>query len=261
MRFKLSLNINKAAFGDKIPLNYAYEQSALIYRVISKSDSLFSEWLHENGFKSENKRFKLFTFSRFHIPQYRIEGDCIRIMSDTIEWYISFLPERTTQEFIQGLFQNHTFELGTRKANVQFNVREISVVPPPTFENTMSFKTLSPICISLKNDDGKVDYLSPEHPKATSLIRQNLLSKYHAFYGEQFAQDFDFDFKVLNTPKSVLVTIKSGTPQQTRVRGFMCKFRMTAPHELMKIAYDAGVGEKGSIGFGMVKEIDKMRII
>ena len=69
----------------------------------------------------------------------------------------------------------------------------------------------------------------------------------------QFNSDFDFKFETLSKPKSVLVTIKSGTPQQTRVRGFMCKYRMTAPSELMKIAYDAGVGEKGSLGFGMVE--------
>jgi CRISPR-associated endoribonuclease Cas6 len=35
----------------------------------------------------------------------------------------------------------------------------------------------------------------------------------------------------------------------------MCRFKMTAPLELMKVAYDAGVGEKGSTGFGMIKSI------
>src|SRR5690554_78396 len=133
MRFKLSLNINRSSFGDKIPINYSYELSSLIYRVLSKSNSDFSKWLHENGFQVGSKRFKLFTFSRLFVPQYRIEGEYMRILSDTIEWYISFLPERTTQEFIQGIFHDQTIELGSRSASVQFYVQGINVLPPPVY--------------------------------------------------------------------------------------------------------------------------------
>ncbi|MDO5665193.1 MAG: CRISPR-associated endoribonuclease Cas6 [Bacteroidia bacterium] len=251
MRFKLTLQIDKTSFGCKIPINYNYEISSLVYRVLSKSDDAFSHWLHENGFQKGNKRFKLFTFSRLQIPQYRIENECIRILSDTVDWQISFLPDRSTQEFIRGVFQNQTFELGTRVANVRFHVREVSVMPPPIFAETMVFETLSPICISLRRKNGKVDYISPDHPEAQSLIRKNLLNKYFVFHGKEYDSEFNFNFEVLSKPKSVLVTIKSGTPQETRVRGFMCRFRMTAPEELMRVMYEAGAGEKGSVGFGM----------
>lgn len=259
MRFKLILSIDKLHHFNRsrIPINYQYECSALIYKILSKSDKEFAAWLHENGFQSGNKKFKLFTFSRFHIPSYRIEGELMHILSDTVEWQISFLPERSTQEFIRGVFQDQVFELGTRQANVRFHVREINVLPPPVFSETMEFETLSPICISLRRENGKVDYISPDNPEAVPLIRQNLLNKYFAFHGKEYDSefDFDFDFKVLSKPKSVLITIKAGTPQQTCVRGFMCRFRMTAPVELMKVAYETGVGEKGSIGFGMIKQV------
>lgn len=259
MRFKLSLHIDKSVFGDKLPLNYTYELSSVVYKIFSKSDKEFAVWLHENGFSSGNKKFKLFTFSRLHVPLFRIEGEFMHILSDTVEWQISFLPERSTLEFISGVFQNQTFELGTRQANVRFNVYEISVMPPPIFPETMEFETLSPICISLRRENEKVDYLSPDNPEALPIIRQNLLNKYFAFHGKEYNSKFDFNFEVLSKPKSVLVTIKSNTPQQTRVRGFMCRFRMTAPLELMKVAYDAGVGEKGSTGFGMVKSRQELK--
>lgn len=259
MRFKLSLHIDKSVFGDKLPLNYTYELSSVVYKIFSKSDKEFAVWLHENGFSSGNKKFKLFTFSRLHVPLFRIEGEFMHILSDTVEWQISFLPERSTLEFISGVFQNQTFELGTRQANVRFNVYEISVMPPPIFTETMEFETLSPICISLRRENEKVDYLSPDNPEALPIIRQNLLNKYFAFHGKEYNSKFDFNFEVLSKPKSVLVTIKSNTPQQTRVRSFMCMFRMTAPLELMKVAYDAGVGEKGSTGFGMVKSRQELK--
>ncbi len=254
MRFKLTLSVDKHAFGSRLPFDYFYECSAAIYRILSRSDAAFSAWLHDNGFRLESGRpFKLFTFSRLQIPQYRVEGNCIHILSDTVDWFISFLPERSTQEFIQGVFREQTFELGLRNVNVRFRVQQIEVLPPPSFTQSMDFETLSPVCIS-RYRNGKVDYLNPTDPEAAQSIRNNLLNKYKAFSGKDFPADFDFEFTVLSQPKSVLITIKSGTPQQTRIRGFMCRFRVTAPVELMKILYEAGVGEKGSMGFGMVRK-------
>ncbi|MFA6780289.1 MAG: hypothetical protein WCU80_11010 [Paludibacteraceae bacterium] len=71
MRFKLTLQLEKRRYCDLIPLNYQYECSAVIYRILSRSNTDYSQWLHENGFQLENgKQFKLFTFSRLRVPQY-----------------------------------------------------------------------------------------------------------------------------------------------------------------------------------------------
>lgn len=254
MRFKLLLRVDKTAFGDKIPCSYAYELSSAVYRFLSKSGSDYAGWLHNNGFEVKGKPFKLFTFSRLQIPQYRIEGENLRILSDTLEWQISFLPERSTQEFVQGVFSEQTFEIGRRGAVVRFHVQQVNVEPTPVFTETMEFRTLSPICISLMVDRKKVLYITPEHEEAERLIKLNLLDKYEALYREAYPEtDFDFRFEVLSKPKSSLVTIKAGTPAETRVRGFMCDFRLTAPVELMKVMYESGIGGKGSMGFGMVK--------
>lgn len=253
MRFKLTLRIDEHSFNNYIPINYAYELSAVIYRILSKSGTDYAAWLHDNGFEIDGKHFKLFTFSRLYVPQYHIEGDRMEIISDSVEWQISFLPERSTKEFIQGIFQNQTFELGTRAANARFVVEQIAALAPPLFSETMEFETLSPVCISRRRKDGGTDYLSPDAQDVAFFIRQNLLNKYKAFTEKDFSDDFNFSFEVLSKPKSSLITIKSGTSAQTRVRGFMCRFRITAPVELMTILYESGVGEKGSVGFGMCR--------
>lgn len=36
MRFKLQLEVNKRAFGNRLPINYQYEQSAAIYRILAR---------------------------------------------------------------------------------------------------------------------------------------------------------------------------------------------------------------------------------
>lgn len=252
MRFKLILNIDKESKRNTLPINYQYALSSLVYRILSNSEGNFSTWLHQNGFSDDKRRFKLFTFSRLFVPRYSIEGSFLNILSDTIEWYVSFLPERSTLEFVQGLFKEQVFELGDRRAKIRFSVRSVEMIPSPTFKENMKFETLSPACIVRQEDDGSEKYISPDHPDAVSIVKLNLLNKYKAFYGHDFPKsDFLFDLKVLNKPRSSLITIKEGTPQESKIRGFMCKFEMTAPQELMSIMYETGLGSKNSQGFGM----------
>ena len=55
MKFKLYLKIDRT-FGDNLPFNYQYEQSAVIYNILSKADRNYSLWLHENGFSVDQKK-------------------------------------------------------------------------------------------------------------------------------------------------------------------------------------------------------------
>ena len=256
MRFKLTLHVDKQVYGNVLPFNYQYESSAVIYKILSKSDEIYSRWLHDNGFQLEGKQFKLFTFSRLHIEEWKNQGACMVILSDKVEWEISFLPERSTQEFIQGLFNEQCFELGNRQAKVRFTVQNIELMPSPAFTNTMQFECISPVCLNFKREDGGYNYIDPQHTAAPELIKLNLLNKFKAFTGEDFSPaDFPFEFNVLSKPKSSLITIKANTPEESRIRGFQCRFQITAPAELLKIMYESGIGGKNSMGFGMVKSI------
>lgn len=261
MRFKLTLSLINS-FGRKLPLNYQYEQSAAIYRILAQANEEYTTWLHENGFKLESgKSFKLFSFSRFEIEKYRILKQTaeMEILSDNVVWYISFLPEKSTEQFIKGIFNNQQFEVGTRKSNVRFQVQNIEVILLPIFAATMTYRTLSPVCLALKQEKGYEQYISPAHPEARRLIRINLLDKYKVSTGDKFPiSDFPFEIDVLDEPKSSLITIKANTPEESRVRGFMCRFTLTAPVELQKILYESGCGGKNSQGFGMV-EADTLR--
>ena len=255
MRFKLTLQVDKKAFGNVLPLSYQYELSAFIYRAIAQADKEYSLWLHENGFQLLGRSFKLFTFSNLLIPQYKIDKEQgrIRIESDRIEWVVSFLPETSTEKFAFGLFSEQIFQIGDKKSTVQFRIEQIELVPDPVFNSSMMFCTMSPVCITLKEADSRYPtYLSPDAPEAQSVLLNNLLNKYHTFYGKPFEEAPDFSFEVVSQPKPKLISIKTGTPETSNIRGFMFDFRMKAPVELMKIMYDAGLGEKNSIGFGMV---------
>jgi CRISPR-associated endoribonuclease Cas6 len=259
MRFKLTLYVDKRAFGSRLPLSYQYELSSFIYRAIAKADNAYSSWLHENGFRLNGRSFKLFTFSNLMIPRYVLQQEegRIQIECDRITWYVSFLPEMSTEKFVFGLFSEQVFQIGDRKSVVQFRIERIEALPPPVFEAEMAFRTLSPVCIPLQEEGVQYQkYLSPEHPAAADIVRNNLLNKYLTFYGKPFEEPFDFAFRPINHPKPKLIAIKIGTPQASNIRGFMFDFKLRAPEEMMRMAYEAGIGVKGSQGFGMVEKIN-----
>lgn len=257
MRFKLILEVNKRAFGDVIPINYQYEQSAAIYKILSRANKEYATWLHENGFQLKNgKQFKLFSFSRFKIEKRQIlrKEERIQILSDTIEWQISFLPEKSTQQFIQGLFKNQSFEIGDKISVVQFIIRSVEMMPTPRFSEEMTFSTMSPLCIKFKREDGKTDYLLPTDVRSRYLIFNGLLDRYRSFYDKPLECTLDdCNLDILNEPKPVLITIKAGTPEETKVKGYMFRFIVHAPVELMQLMYESGVGSLCSQGFGCLK--------
>ena len=256
MRFKVTLQLQPEIKGREIPINYQYELSSIIYHILSKGDSQYAEWLHENGFQGENKRFKLFTFSRLIAP-YGIDKERKRLIlkSNIVEWYLTFLPEQSTREFIQGVFQNQQFEIADSISGASFQVREIQIMPSLQYGEETVFDTMSPICISQRNERGMADYLSPDHPNYTQAILSGLLARYEVINHRPFDGDAYCRLHVLTTPKSSLITIKAGTKAATRVRGYSYRFRLELPVELIQIAYDCGLGEKGSLGFGMIKTI------
>lgn len=259
MRFRLTLEVDKKAFGNILPINYQYEQSAVIYKIISKSNEKYSSWLHNNGYSLENgKAFKLFTYSPFEIEKYRIDRETarIRIESSVVKWEISFLPEESTQEFILGVFKEQSFEIGNKGSVVRFVVKNVEAIPMPEFKEEMFFEAVSPVCIKCKNPDNTVTYLSPDNWKAEDIIKIGLLARYEIVSGKKYDGTFnDFSVKVLSEPKSKLIRIKSGTAHQTSIRGYVFKFKIKAPVELINIMYNSGMGSLCSQGFGFIKEI------
>lgn len=257
MRFRLKLEVLHSVKGNAMPINYQYELSSAIYKIIAKSDMNFAQWLHDNGFEYNNKNFKLFSYSWLNVPRYTIDKERERLIinSDFVEWHISFLPEISTQQFIKGLFEDQFIEISDNISGVIFKVKEIQLMPTIEYASEMEFITISPICVSFRNEFGSTDYLSPKAPNYKEGLLSGLLSKYSAFYGDDCQMVQNIDFQVIGQFKPVLVKIKANTPAQTFVKAYNYRFKLSLPEPLMHIAYNCGLGEKCSMGFGMIKVV------
>ena len=261
LRLRLSLKVDSRE--NILPLNYQYPVSAWIYQRIARANPEFANWIHNTGYRFNSKNFKLFTFSNFHVPRRNVQGDRLHILSPQVYLNLSFYVEKAVESFIIGLFQNQEFEIGDRISKARFQVTRIESLPEPSFISPMEFQCLSPICVSrstIRKGKKMPEYLAPTHTEYERIFFDNLVFKYIALRRELESRDEfvhteegDFRFELLSEPRSRLITIKTGQPDQTRVRGYFYTFRIFAPPELMRIGYYAGFGEKNSLGFGYVE--------
>lgn len=253
MRFNLKIGFKNPSETHILPINYQYELSAWIYKVIETGNEKYSAWLHENGFQNDNKQYRLFSFSHLKISNLKRIEDFILIQSQSMELEISFLPEKSTEEFVKGLFRNREFILGNRIYKTALIVDDIQIMEEPVFEEEMHYRSISPVCVSLPRDGKGSYYPAPNEECTEEAILTSLFSKYEAFSGEPVEQNMTFcKFQPTSSGKRKLITIKADTPRQTRIPGYLYEFTLHAPIELQRIAYHCGIGHKNSMGFGAI---------
>ena len=250
MRFKIKIEIHGQSMT--LPINYQYEFSSWIYKLIREGNPDFAEWLHANGYTNEKKQFKLFTFSNLSGFRYKVDGDRIKFLSNSADLVISFYPIELIETFVLGLFKSQEFSIGDKYSKIEFVVKTVERLPEPVVTDQMSFKLISPIHITQKNpfNENKVDHLNPMHKDFEKLFISNLIEKYNA-YNE--ARDFDissFSLKILSEPIQRLIKIKADKPGETKLTGYLFDFELHSTIELNKIGYYAGFGKSNSLGFG-----------
>ena len=259
MRLKITLQTPEKVERNIIPISYQYELSAWIYNVINRGDPGFSKWLFSRGYIATGKSFKLFTFSRLQIPkdQFQIREDRLILKNGCVSLYISLLLDHAALPFVMALFRDEEMFIGDRTSRTDFRVRNVECISEPEFQETMIFRTLSPIVIN-QYDLKRGKFLSPDNPEYEAHFFQNLVSKYCAVKEIGFEKvepeahnpEVVSKFELISIPTSIIVTIKAGTAQETNVRGFMYDFKLRCPVALIRTGYHAGFGEKNNMGFG-----------
>lgn len=257
-----------------VTLNYSYYLSTAIYRWIDASSPEYARFLHDQGFHVDGslKRFKHFCFSQLVVTNRTIAGGRLQILSPTVDWYVAMPVEASLQHLVVGMFDKREFFI-EREEN-RFVVEQVETLPDPKWERRMTFRMLSPLTVSTIHErNGRLlpEYLLPGDKRIGDLLRQNILNKYRSLYGAEPKASFDSDSSMMkdafncildekfiahrggHEKISKLITIKQGREDETKVRGFMCPLTIEGSPALIALAYESGLGEKNSIGFGMLE--------
>lgn len=256
MRFLLKLIA--VSRNTEIPVNYQYPLSAAIYKILNRADEKYSAFLHERGY---GKGFKLFTFSQLQGP-FQIHRDRLTFLEPEVQLHVAFHLPDAAENFIKGLFASQEMEIADRVSRGRFTVRSVETVKSPFVSTgaseiiSVDVVPISPVVAGLKNEKGNYDFLSPDDERFPEVIRYNWREKIRTCFDNESADGAMLLAEVMlfeRPPKSRLMTIKAGTTEETKIRGWMnFGLRLTAERRFLEVVMDSGVGIYNSLGCGMV---------
>lgn len=247
MRFRLKFQVDHD-YGSILPLNYQLEVYRLIRDVLMDDMHAFKSWLSYNDVVPRTKQ-QLFNFSNLIVLERKIYGDRMLILSDTVELTISFLYENETENMVLNAFDRLIFTIGDMKSRIRLKVIQIEKLSQPVFSSSMSFIARSPIVLQNFETTKYVRFLSPTEDDYLDNFIDCLVEKYENFNDLPISNmTGHYSMQLITDPKSKLLEISSN--QKELIKGYLFRFNITAPVELLEIGYKIGFGDKNHLGFG-----------
>ncbi len=253
MRLLITLRAGRIPYT--IPFAYTHHLAAVIYGFLQKSSRDYARFLHDEGYRVGAKRFKLFTFSQLFIPKRTLTPQGILCHSHELFWQISSPVTEFVEHLAQGLLQLGQMRLGEHELLIE----RVQVVPRPQFSHEMRLRCLSPLVVSAAQEHkGKLfaRYLRADDPQLSEALRQNLLKKFCVVYGrEPYTSELGVEFDKEYLRRKGEETYRLVDYKGTKIKGIMAPFVVRGSPELIELGYEAGFGEKNSMGFGMVEVV------
>jgi CRISPR-associated endoribonuclease Cas6 len=243
MRIKINLGIDNSV---SIPIEYNYN----IYLNIRKT---LLEFLQFNKPKLHNKfkrSFPPFTFSQLMIPKRTIEPGFIKINGNFLALFVSSIDETFMEYLVKSL--NHQKEFFIYRH--QFKLKKIEILEEPEFEAEMRFKMLSPLLL-IKKEKDKLRFLRPGDSDLNDIFAAQLVETYNQQYRKNYLLSdikliLDQDYLQRKTTLTKLVTIRN-----IHYKSILCPFTLKGKSDLIKFAYNNGIGNKTQYGFGMIEVV------
>lgn len=259
MRLELTLN---SAGNQTINLNYHYQLSSAIYHILNKGSEEYAKFLHDKGYDTTGKSFKLFNFA-LKFGRIRINLDHAVLLDHEIKLLISSpLKEEFIQNFISGLFRSESIVLTGYHSTIIFEITSAKALTMPELTGSDNFSLLSPLVLAYPRiNEGKIieQYVrSHEITEINRLLTKNLRNKYKTLYGRDFDCDdlsLTWDQDYLEKKKRITkkITINPGGDSPIDIIGMQAPFTLKGSKELISLGYECGFGIKNSMGFGFAE--------
>jgi len=220
-----------------LPLSYNYMLQSAIYAKLREVGA--SDFPHDTGYGT-NRRFKAFVFGPL-TGRYSIEDKNI-IFSDGVTLEI----RSPVFGFCDALQRSIEREPYLALAGAKLRISGMRVENKHIEGGTVLFETLSPAVARMTLESGKTIYYSPYDSGFAKRVSDNFRRKFAACTGRE--------------PAPVIVRpVGSFKKTVTRYKGLWItawsgRFETEGESEQLEFIYNAGLGEKNSQGFGMVRQ-------
>ncbi len=240
------LKLKKDPSSPPIPIQYNHLVQSAIYTALPAE---IGDRLHNEGFTASSRKFKMFSFSRI-MGRFVIDKDAGTINFPDGARLVISSPD---MEFFLSLINNLLTRNHFRVGQAVMQIDEVRFDEQLAEGETLFVRTLSPVVVYstlLKPEGGKYTcYYQPGEGEFDRLITANLRKKYEAFHSAK-PPEGDIQAHPLDRPRLHVMSYKG-----TVVKGYTCRLKLSGPRELMQMALDAGLGGKGSQGYGCVEKI------
>lgn len=228
-----------------LPVNYNYIIQAVVLRWLG--DESYRRFVHDTGYSYKKREYKLYTFSRLE-GAYSLENKRISFPNGA-NLTISSVDEAFLNYLVNNIISKDKFKILDNQVRIE-NIECMAY----HYSTPLNISTKSAIVTYSTLQNGTVKktyYYSPYEREFTEMLRQNLIRKYIALHD---AEPADTSFKITidekSKPRENVLTYKG-----TIIKGWSGRFRLEGSNELLKLAYDAGLGSKNSQGFGCIEII------
>lgn len=258
MRYKISLEVLAEKNGNILPISYQYELVSAINGLLMADKVLFENWLSHNGFSCDPAVWsKVYSISNLYIPKIFVDGDRLHINVPRIQFWISLLPSKGTEQMLAATLLQKEITIGDARSAVTFCISDIQTVTPVVFRPVMEYQTLSPMVIVGLRPNKTIEYLNPRSIYYTKFMVDELIDRYELIYNQRYMGDRRYTMELIMPERRKAVTVYTDTPQQQKVVGYMMKFRLYMDPELQEFAYTLGLGDKIDLGFGYIELLKK----
>lgn len=219
---------------------------AMLYDLLPEPLGTF---LHDQGFITGRKRFKLFAFSwlrgqgqiRFKNGQLAFRPPLTLVVSSPVEQIVASFAEAVIKRNV-------------RIGENRLVCSAVKVVSTDLNADTVLVYTLSPVvCYSTlyRGSSPFAEYYSPFEEKFAFQIAQNLSEKYLALHPDSSPPEGRVIIRPVSEVRQQVARFKPSDPRP--IKGWWGRFRLDGPRQLLKVALDCGLGAKNSAGFGCVE--------
>lgn len=226
-----------------LPIAYKHAIQGAIYHMFPATRE--GEFFHDEGYRTDNKIFKMFTFSDLK-GKYSIVGGKI-IFEENVTLYIASLNESFIRYIYDYLLRNNMLFINHQEVKV-VGV-DIEDLHPFSGIQKKTIFTLSPTT-AYRTADKYTTYYKPSDEEFEKLIFENIRKKAEA-YGYPL-DTLHFQITKIDYEKKQLIKFKN-----TLYEAYRTRMSVEADYDTLSIIYNTGLSSKGSCGFGMIGVADE----
>lgn len=241
MRCKISV---RKTSSNPLHYDYQYGLASMLYHRLANANIALANEMHSH------QGFKFYTFSNLVIEDWIPNKQGLNFTK--AHFFISSPDTDFIRSFTEGLLMEPEFFLG-KGQKASFIIESAEILSPMEFSDSCKFTTLSPLYVKTMRKKGEklTEFdLYPKDSKFYENLHTNLTSRYEEYHGYKVEHDFFEILKVKNV-KAKRVSIDNSFR-----RCSMLTMKLEASPELIKFAYDAGLGEKNAMGFGCMGVVE-----